>query len=95
MKSGPRIYTAVAVLSSNTPTALCVTNTTMEKDALTTVGPGMMLLDTFTVEKREKRFATLAGRDNTAQNVSIYNVHKGMVSRSMFNPMTPLSCASG
>lgn len=62
----------MAVLSSNTPTALCVTNTTMEKDALTTVGPGMMLLDTFTVEKREKRFATLAGRDNTAQNQSVF-----------------------
>lgn len=44
----------------------------MEKDALTTVGPGMMLLDTFTVEKREKRFATLAGRDNTAQNQSVF-----------------------
>lgn len=44
----------------------------MEKDALTTVGPGMMLLDTFTVEKKEKRFATLAGRDNTAQNQSVF-----------------------
>lgn len=44
----------------------------MEKDALTTAGPGMMLLDTFTVVKKEKRFATLAGRDSTAQNQSAF-----------------------
>lgn len=42
----------------------------MEKVALSSVGPGMMLLDTSPVASEGRSYATLAGRGNIVLNVS-------------------------
>lgn len=53
----------------------------MEKVALSSVGPGMMLLDTSPVASEERSYATPAGRGNIVLNQSVYlAVMKNMAS---------------
>lgn len=72
VKSGPRTCTAAAALTSSTPIASCVMSTTMEKAALSSAAPGMMLLVTSPVGSVERKSATRAGKASTALSVSIH-----------------------
>lgn len=68
----------LARLSCDTLTASCVMSTTTAKAALFSAAREMMLLDTSLAASVERLYATLAGRDNTALNVSGFGFNQTM-----------------
>lgn len=76
----------LARLSCDTPTASCVMSTTTAKAALFSAAREMMLSDTSLAASVEKSYATLAGRDNTALNVSGFGFNQAM-SVSLYGAM--------
>ena len=69
-KNGPRTCRRPAGQSCVTLIVSCVMSTTMATAALSSVGHETMPLDTSPVASGERSYATLAGRDSTALNVS-------------------------
>lgn len=68
--SGQKTCKHLAELSYATPTAFSAMSTTMAMAALFSADPAMMLLGTSHVVSVGRSYATLAGRDITALNVS-------------------------